>query len=112
MDRERAKLLKELIERRRAPQSVLADLEGFGWDSDEAVPLSASDLVAALEDYTAGAVAGTELVEWANAIESRDDIEPSGLIVAQVIFDLANPDLEGLLTPVKAKFLLEELRAS
>jgi hypothetical protein len=48
------------------------------------------------------------LVEWANAIEGRDDIAvAAGSDVGAVIFDLANPELQGRVTHEHASQLVE-----
>jgi hypothetical protein len=110
---ERAELLRGLIEGRLAPAEAEAQLAAFPWDCDEPlVRLTPEAVAAILKRYMAGALDAADVTAWADALEVRDDVgfeadwEDEG---PDVIFQLANPLLEGELTPDQAAGLLERL---
>ncbi len=99
----RVELLRELIAGRSASRDVAARLAVFGWDSDdELVVLRRADVLGIVERYLCGDVTAMAVVEWANAIEGRDDIgyEPGREdLLRDLVFELANPDMTRQLTP-------------
>lgn len=89
----RKEILKNLIEYKGDPRELVGRLAQFGWDSDdELVRLEPVHIVNVLRAYVDGSISKDGMVEWANAIEGRDDIEFSD-VTKNLVFILANPDL-------------------
>ncbi len=92
---DRKTLLKKLI-RFEAPVSELVSaLHSFGWDGDkEFVKLQRSDIVQVLNQYLQSTLTESDIEEWANAIEGREDIEFEigyDEAINDAVFELANP---------------------
>jgi hypothetical protein len=89
------------------------ELAKLPWDSkDELVVLRKSHLVNVITRFLNGQLSGEDVTEWANAIELREDIaiEPgSENLVKDIIFDLANPEINYKLDSIRARRYLETL---
>lgn len=111
MDR-REELLRRLVSFERPLAPIARELRGHGWDADcEIVRVSAADVVSAIRELMSGAARSEELEEWANALEGREDLACSEA-VKRVIFELANPVLEGAITAERTSALLVTLGES
>lgn len=77
--------------------SLLSALAEFGWDSeDELVLLRCDHVTAVSERFLRGEIPAGDVSDWADALESREDIgfeDGCGEILADVIYELANPEL-------------------
>ena len=96
----RTSQLKELLHFSRPVADVVSDLSAFGWDSDEVLAtLEPAHISTVLNRFLSGEISATDVEDWANAIECREDI---GLIqgspVADALDELANPLLTRPLT--------------
>jgi len=104
---ERIKALRDLIELREPIPVAISRLRHFPWDSDaELVTLRGSDLIRILDKYLHGELSSTDVEEWAEALEGRDDIgyEPRlSDALRQIIFELANPLLTTPIEPARAR---------
>ncbi|MBB4859727.1 hypothetical protein HNO88_003056 [Novosphingobium chloroacetimidivorans] len=76
--------------------AVSTALRRFDWDWQAApiVRLTGHDVSSVLRRYLALKVTASDLEEWANLLECRDDIEIDSN-AAEAIFILANPVLHG-----------------
>ncbi|EMQ2878997.1 hypothetical protein V9N52_004360, partial [Vibrio navarrensis] len=96
------------------PVSDLADsLSKFDWDY-EGQPLvaTASKIREVLKRFLAGEYSAQELEDWANLVEYREDLEfekKNREEIANVIYCLANPVLEGEITADSCKALIASL---
>lgn len=112
--RSRTDALKALIEFVEPRDQILADLHRFEWDSEvELVTLHCTNLVQILRRFVAGELTCDEVEDWANLVESREDIrfEPGhDALVKDVVFQLANPLLNAAITSELAERLLARLR--
>ena len=90
-----------------------SELTKFNWDSKEdLVLLKKEQIVKVLIKFLNEEIGHFEVQAWAEAIECREDIGFEIFdkkLIKQIIFDLANPDLEGILTKDKAKTLIKVL---
>jgi hypothetical protein len=57
-----------------------------------------SDFVSIVQRFLDGVLSTDDLENWANAIESRDDIGFENNELSEFIFDLANPVINGEIT--------------
>lgn len=101
MSESRVAALRELIAYRLPIEGTLATLASFGWDSPAPlVTLSEKDVLLVLERFLTGALTSEQLTDWADLIECREDIAlPSQPVnLSDVVFRLANPNLQGPVT--------------
>lgn len=116
-DREiRKVLLEKLIHLDSPLKKVMAELDSLGWDwdGDDLVNLTGENIISILERYLQADLTEQEVEDWANAVEMREDIEfgnNNDKITMDAIFELANPALEGELTPETARALIEKMQA-
>ena len=104
-----ARLLYEVISLRVSPAQVGDALDG-GWDRDMPVAtLTADNLRRALDGFLAGELDSSAVADWADFFEVRDDVDFDSTAVADAIFELANPALEGRLNAERARELLRAL---
>ena len=101
-------VLTDLIHCRRAPSESRLLLRDFDWDSAPLVHVSTSDVSAVLQAFIGGAVASNFVEEWAEVLESREDVHFDP-VVENAIYILANPALEGALDGELGRKLLAEL---
>ena len=104
---DRIQALRDLIHLREPVADAARRLRAFPWDSDaELIVLGPVDLIHVLDLYLHGVLASTEVEEWAEAIEGRDDVgyeSPHGDTIKQIVFELANPLLTRQLEPSRAR---------
>lgn len=100
-DEGREALLEDLIWLRRPVSEISVQLRRFEWDSKELVLLSPAVVSRQLRRYVSGDIEAHDLQLWAEAIESREDIGYPPLfeaLISQLVFELANPELNPPLT--------------
>lgn len=98
----RFQILQSLVKLDRPLDDITAILRGYPWDGDEGlVVLTTGDLIGVLNRFVSGEMSQLDVESWANAIESREDIEfepGHGNSISDIIFQLANPYLSAPLT--------------
>jgi hypothetical protein len=98
----RNELLESLLCLARPTPEIVSDLASYGWDSeDRLVTLTRAHVVAVLRRFLSGDLAQDQVEEWANAVESREDIAietAAERLLRDAIFELANPVLTRELT--------------
>ena len=106
-------LLNSLLKLDRPLTEILAPLNSLGWDSPQTfVTLKPQHITQILQSYLNHQITELEVENWANAIESREDIATENERLEQIIFDLANPLLTNSLTPKLAHHYLTQLETS
>jgi hypothetical protein len=113
------KLLLEIIIDLEEPSllpRLQEELRLSGWDSPEGelTNLTQKHIVSILQRYLNGLLSEKQVEDWANLVETREDIT-FGLhkdenSVMDAIHLLANPAMEGALTPESAKSLINKLK--
>ncbi|MDO6415128.1 hypothetical protein Q4F19_12120 [Sphingomonas sp. BIUV-7] len=85
----------------------LAELEAavatLDWDAEPVGQLTRKDIADVLRRYQAGLLKAGEIGRWASLVECREDLEfemRHEAVVADAIFDLANPDVQGTLPDI------------
>lgn len=99
----------------RAPIERLVDaLKQFPWDSETGlVLLTPEHIQNVVLRYLNGELTGQQLEDWANAIESREDISFASAhenVLADAIFQLANPTLTTPITKKSVQDLITRLK--
>ena len=96
----RRTILDSLIQFNAPVAELEAALATLTWDNDPAITLTRRHVIAVLEQFANASIDAATVEEWANLVESRDDIQfeagHEGTIAA-AIHDLANPVLQGQL---------------
>lgn len=91
----------------KAAQQQLAEM---GWDYDDTgVELAKSHLNHALTRYISGAISASDVEQWANFVEGRDDVsirEADKHVIEEVLYELANPLLTQPLDMARAAELV------
>jgi hypothetical protein len=65
-----------------------------------------------MDRYLSGSIDGSDVEQWAEAIEGRDDVGYETTVadwLRQVVFELANPKLTAPLEPSRAAELKSEI---
>ena len=109
----RTQALEELIHLLSPVDDVIRNLGSFGWDSEvECATLTAGNVDSVLRRFLNGDLSGKEVERWADAIECREDIRfesSRATTLSHVIFEMANPSLEGTISTQKAESWIEAL---
>ena len=107
--------LRELVAYRLPVDGTLAKLAAFGWDAPAPLfTLTTADVLQVLQRFLTGELSAEQVTDWADLIECREDIALPRLPLdlSQVIFRLANPNLQGPVTHALATELQDRLAGS
>ena len=111
--RSRLDLVTSLVEARFPLESTCRELAGYPWDADEPlVTLTPRHVANTLRRYIGGELAAADVGAWADALELRDDVgfeDAHAAALGHAIFVLANPAVNGALTPEVARELLSSI---
>jgi len=113
---ERRVALNDLLTFSRPLDSISADLHRFPWDSEsELAEMTVEVAIDVLGRALRGDLTPVDIEEWANLIESREDIgfpyDDESLLM-DLVFDLANPALNGPITDEKLRNWVSQLEAA
>ncbi len=98
-DTNRKNALNDLIELSRPLDLIIEDLSKFSWDeSEDLVMIKKIDIETVLKSVIDEKLSLKELEKWANAIESREDINFANEEIKSLIFRIANPETHGELS--------------
>ncbi len=105
----RLNLLKDFINYKDTSDKIQHDIQSYLWDFEgKPALLGAKDIARVLKLYLEQKITARDIGRWANFLECRDDVHAHESI-ADILFELANPDIEGELTEARAKSILLEL---
>jgi hypothetical protein len=108
---ERTKILQRLVDYREPVEPLLQDLRKFGWDSNqELFILSSTHIDAILERYLNGELTAEEVTRWAECFEARDDVGFECANLQEVVFRLANTEINDPITLNLATRLRKEMK--
>lgn len=111
MNQDRITAVKALVEYADSLAVIRDGLYKFSWDDQEdIVEIAAGHIINVLKRYLERALSASNVEEWADLIECREDIsfaEDSENWIAETIYELANPSLTGSLTPERAQEIIE-----
>ncbi len=109
----RAELLEKLLRLDGSLSEIEKELQTFGWDSDDPlVTLRREDILSILNRYIQSVLTETDIENWANVIEGRDDIgfeQGQDKLIHDIVFELANPSLTQPLNVETAQILIDKL---
>jgi len=116
MIQKRTKLLTSLVALNGCLKETCSELSRLGWDSShDLVLLTKNHALSALRRFLDGSLSASEVEEWANAIEGREDIGFEGQnedMLQELIYELANPILTRPLTSSSAAEWIARLEGS
>lgn len=110
--RSRAEILKDLALLKGNIESLENELSLYGWDSE--LPLysiSNEDFIFVLKRSINDEIGFDTLINWANSLECRDDLEFKNEAIRELIFELANPEINGDITKRRLQEIVNELQA-
>ena len=111
----RAPWLRKLVAYVIPIEPVLEALSSLPYDCPEdLVHVSPQDLVAIIDRWSQGELTPEQITDWADLLEMRDGVgfaSPHADEVSESIFRLANPTLEGQVTPGVLQAIRSSLRA-
>lgn len=109
----RKELLNKLIKMDGSIEFLNLELAKFGWDSEkDLVILKKQHILEIFNKFLRGEIKKQDIANWAEAIECREDIgfeTNYKKLISEIIFDLANSDVAGILTENKAKIFITKL---
>lgn len=107
---DKKQILKNLIKFNKSLKNIKNEISNLNFDSKfELYIITKNDIKQILNRALKENIAFKELEEWANLIECRDDLGFEEEILQEIIFDFANPEINGLITKDKIKTALKEL---
>jgi len=109
----RENTLKNLVEFSKPIVELSNDLSNLTWDYEgEPFTVYAYQILEVLNRYISADLSSEEIENWANLIECREDIEfekAEQTILENIIYQLANPTLEGEITPDMGKEIISRI---
>lgn len=102
---DRIKILEKIIKYQNLSDADFQSILSFPWDfTSTPATLSSKDIKHALGLYIEHKITATEIGEWANFLECREDVNCEEL-ASKIISELANPEIYTPITPERAKLL-------
>jgi hypothetical protein len=109
--RGRAEILKDLVLLQGNLEILEKELSKFAWDSEMPLYLiSIEDFTCVLKKSLNGEVDFETLTNWANAIECRDDLEFKNEEMQEIVFELANPEIDGDITKERLQEIIQKIQ--
>ncbi|WP_171037842.1 hypothetical protein [Dyadobacter luticola] len=109
----RALLLADIVQIKGNLNSLKTELDKYPWDSEIAlITVSKGDFTYLINRAIAGDITFETVEEWANILECRDDVAYENQMMEDIIFELANPYLNGEITKGKLEEILDILQGS
>ena len=108
-------VLKNLIDLSAPIEQIKESLKAIQWNSDTSVLMSKNSVIQVLSRFINDEISHQTLEKWANLVESREDIEFDPICpddIKTLIFNIANPELQGLFTKDVANSWLQKLGRS
>jgi hypothetical protein len=94
--RNRTEILKELALLQSDVKALKKELSQYPWDIEKPLfKISAEDFSNVLKRSINNEIDFETLTNWANVIECRDDLEFENQEMQEIIFELANPEIDG-----------------
>ena len=114
---ERRELLHRIAEFREPVGPLVSELRKlpFDWDGSPLLLLRPEHFEKILDRFLSGDIAPSQLEEWAESLESRDDVafEPEyAALLSDLQFRLANPTINGKLSTAVVKEMRSNLVAA
>lgn len=110
MLRSRALILADIVQIKSDLNNLKTEINKYPWDSEKAlVFISKEDFTYIFNRALASEITFDTVEEWANIIECRDDIAYESQMLKNLIFELANPYLNGEINKAKLEEIVNRL---
>lgn len=97
--RKRTEILKDLVLLQGDVQMLEKELSRYSWDIEKPLfKMGTIDLTNVLKKSVDDKIDFQTITNWANAIECREDLEFEREEIQEIIFELANPEMNGEIT--------------
>lgn len=108
--RERKEILKDLVLLQGSIEALEKELSQYPWDIEKPLlKISVKDFTYVLKRCLNDEVNFETIINWANTIECRYDLEFAKKEMQEVIFELANPEINGEVTKERLIEIITEL---
>lgn len=108
--RSRIEILKALALLQGNIEGLKKELSQYSWDIEEPLfEIKIEDIVNVLKRCLDNEIDFEILTSWADAIEYRDDLDFTNEEIKEVIFELANPEINGEITKDRLNQIISEL---
>ena len=110
----RAEILRELARFETPTEPLLRELQLFGWDWSDAplLVLTKLDFLHVIDRLLAGEIMASQLQEWAENLEMREDVafdEKDKELLFEILFRIATPDINEPLTQNVVQRMRDEI---
>jgi thioester reductase-like protein len=108
--RNRTEILKDLILLQADINDLEKELSQYPWDAEEPLlKVSKVDFIFVFQKCIDNEISFDELLNWANAIECRDDLDFANEEMQEIVFELASPEINREITNERLKEIINEL---
>lgn len=99
MLRSRKEILKDLVLLQGDIESLKKELSEYSWDIEKPIfKINVEGFSNILKRSINNEIDFELLTNWANALECRDDLDFENEEIQEIIFELANPEINGKIT--------------
>lgn len=107
--RERKLILQDILNFEGNIKYLKKELDEYPFDSNGSLIIINSKTVSAILKKTInGIISFDDIEEWANIVECRDDVDFENENIQEIIFELANPELN---EPISLELLIGFLKS-
>jgi hypothetical protein len=109
----REELVKSLIEGKGDINRIIEKLSEYSYDSEPLAVLTRENVIKLLKSFLEGNISSKDIQIWADAVEMRDDIdyeEGFEQVIADQLYILSEPEINGPLNGDTVKNIIEELK--
>lgn len=86
------------------------ELSQYPWDIEKPIlQIKSGDIKTILSLVVDGVISMDSLIYWANLIECREDLDFEEDYLKEIIFELANPEINGEVTYHKVSTIIQKL---
>jgi hypothetical protein len=108
--RNRRDILKDLVLLRGNIEVLEKELSQYPWDIEKPLlKINTDDLINVLKRSLNNEINFETLTNWANIIECREDLDFPNDEIKEIIFELANPEINGEMTKERLNEIISEL---
>lgn len=108
--RKRQDILSDLISMHGDLSKLSQELSQYPWDIEKPIlQIKSGDIQTILRLVADGVISTDSLIYWANLIECREDLDVEDDYLEKIIFELANPEINGEVTLYKVNAIIREL---
>lgn len=108
--RTRNEILSDLVANKGEIAGLTEELSHYSWDCEDPLyTINPDDIYKVLNQYSQGNVDSKTIEDWANAIESRDDLDFENEEIHEIITEIANPVLFGNISDERVEHYRKKL---